>query len=227
MHQAPESLSVPPGHHRPAPPVHGQAHGHLGLRPAGCGHDRPGSGGQVGDGGVPPTAGAPQRGPGSPSLTHPQPVLDVEGHAASGGPGIQASAAPGRGLEDQRCGAPRCGRTGRGWGRHAHRAMTTAPPRSEPPLWLRAAGRRAAGGLGSLVAAHTTPEEMRYPHRAHPHVSALHCPPARPHLTPATSPLPRPQTSPPTPVITTLGGGHVEAGPQVSVQPSVQGEGRI
>lgn len=51
-----------------------------------------------------------------------------------------------------------------------------APPHSEPPLRLRAAGRRAAGGLGSLVAAHTAPEEMHHPHRAHPHVSALLCP---------------------------------------------------
>ncbi|XP_069914598.1 proprotein convertase subtilisin/kexin type 4 isoform X13 [Oryctolagus cuniculus] len=107
-------------HHGPAPPVHGQAHGHLGLGPAGRGHDRPGPGGE--------------------------PVPDLEGHAAPGGPRVQAGPAAGRGLEDQRRGAP-----------------------SEPPLRLRAAGRRATGGLGPHLAAHAAPEEVRHPHRAQPH----------------------------------------------------------
>lgn len=120
-----------------------------------------------------PTTCAPQPSPSSPTLAHPQPILDMEGHAAPGGPGVQASTAPGGGLEDQRCGAPRCGRTRRGWGRYAHSTMTAAPPCSEPPLWLRAIGRRAAGGHGSLMAPHTAPEEMCYSDRAHPHVSAL------------------------------------------------------
>ncbi|XP_041619264.1 proprotein convertase subtilisin/kexin type 4 isoform X8 [Vulpes lagopus] len=48
------------------------------------------------------------------------------------------------------------------------RVMTT-PPHSEPPLWLWAAGRQAAGGHGSNVAAHTTPAEMRRSDRPHPH----------------------------------------------------------
>ncbi|XP_069914588.1 proprotein convertase subtilisin/kexin type 4 isoform X4 [Oryctolagus cuniculus] len=79
--------------------------------------------------------------------TDPQiPVPDLEGHAAPGGPRVQAGPAAGRGLEDQRRGAP-----------------------SEPPLRLRAAGRRATGGLGPHLAAHAAPEEVRHPHRAQPH----------------------------------------------------------
>ncbi|XP_006513428.1 proprotein convertase subtilisin/kexin type 4 isoform X10 [Mus musculus] len=68
------------GHHGPAPPVHRQAHGHLGICPAGCWHDRPGPGGQ--------------------------PAPDLEGPTAPGGPRVQAGAAAGGGLEDQRRGAP-------------------------------------------------------------------------------------------------------------------------
>ncbi|XP_069337038.1 proprotein convertase subtilisin/kexin type 4 isoform X5 [Eulemur rufifrons] len=71
--------SLPSGHHGPASPVHGQAHRHLSLSPAGCGHHCPGSGGQ--------------------------PVPDMEGHAAPCGSRIQACAAAGRGLENQWRGA--------------------------------------------------------------------------------------------------------------------------
>lgn len=58
-------------------------------------------------------------------------------------------------------------------GCHVRGRVMTAPPHSEPPLRLRAAGRQAAGGHGSDLAAHTAPAEMRRPDRAHPHVSAL------------------------------------------------------
>nr|BAE00569.1 unnamed protein product [Macaca fascicularis] len=70
----------PDRHHGPASPVHGPAHGHLGLSPTGCRHDRASAGGQ--------------------------PVPDVERYAASGGPRVQAGAPAGRGLEDQRRRAP-------------------------------------------------------------------------------------------------------------------------
>lgn len=64
-----------------------------------------------------------------------------------------------------------------GGGHRTHRAMTASPsPCSEPPLWLWAAGRCAAGGHGSLLAAYATPEEMCHSYRAHPHVSAPLCP---------------------------------------------------
>lgn len=66
---------------------------------------------------------------------------------------------------------------GGGRGRRKHRAVNAGPsPCSEPPLWLRAAGRCAAGGPGSLLAAHAAPEEMCHSYRAHPHVSAPLCP---------------------------------------------------
>lgn len=48
-HGARSTLS-PPGDHRPAPPLHQQARGHLRLGPAGCRNGRPRSGGQVGAG---------------------------------------------------------------------------------------------------------------------------------------------------------------------------------
>ncbi|KAM6040263.1 proprotein convertase subtilisin/kexin type 4 isoform 2-T3 [Theristicus caerulescens] len=43
-----ETPLCPPGDHRPAPPLHRQAHGHLRLGPAGRGNDRPRAGGQPG-----------------------------------------------------------------------------------------------------------------------------------------------------------------------------------
>lgn len=49
LHGARSPLS-PPGDHRPAPPLHQQARGHLRLGPAGCRNGRPRSGGQVGAG---------------------------------------------------------------------------------------------------------------------------------------------------------------------------------
>ncbi|KAF5923753.1 hypothetical protein HPG69_006268, partial [Diceros bicornis minor] len=130
----------------------------------------------------------------------PQPAPDLERHAAPGGPRIQARAAPGRGLEDQRRRAPRCGRARRGWGHHAHGRVTAAPPRSEPPLRLWAAGRRPAGGHGSHVAAHAAPAEMRHSDRARRHASWSEPKPAcwprtpsrpagGPHLRAARSPI--------------------------------------
>ncbi|XP_054529689.1 proprotein convertase subtilisin/kexin type 4 isoform X14 [Pan troglodytes] len=82
--------------------------------------------------------------------TDPQiPVPDVERHAAPGGPRVQAGAPAGRGLEDQRRGAP-----------------------SEPSLRLRAAGRRAAGGHRPHLAAHPTAEEVCRPGPEPPHQAA-------------------------------------------------------
>ncbi|XP_054529690.1 proprotein convertase subtilisin/kexin type 4 isoform X15 [Pan troglodytes] len=81
--------------------------------------------------------------------TDPQiPVPDVERHAAPGGPRVQAGAPAGRGLEDQRRGAP-----------------------SEPSLRLRAAGRRAAGGHRPHLAAHPTAEEVCRPGPEPPHAA--------------------------------------------------------
>lgn len=59
---------------------------------------------------------------------------------------------------------------------HAGR-VTATPPRSEPPLRLRAAGRRAAGGPGSRVAAHAATEEMCHSGGAHPNVRKAPPPP--------------------------------------------------
>ncbi|XP_024207280.2 proprotein convertase subtilisin/kexin type 4 isoform X4 [Pan troglodytes] len=113
----------PDRHHGPASRVHRPTHGHLGLSPTGGRHDRPSAGGQ--------------------------PVPDVERHAAPGGPRVQAGAPAGRGLEDQRRGAP-----------------------SEPSLRLRAAGRRAAGGHRPHLAAHPTAEEVCRPGPEPPHQAA-------------------------------------------------------
>ncbi|XP_054529687.1 proprotein convertase subtilisin/kexin type 4 isoform X12 [Pan troglodytes] len=112
----------PDRHHGPASRVHRPTHGHLGLSPTGGRHDRPSAGGQ--------------------------PVPDVERHAAPGGPRVQAGAPAGRGLEDQRRGAP-----------------------SEPSLRLRAAGRRAAGGHRPHLAAHPTAEEVCRPGPEPPHAA--------------------------------------------------------
>nr|XP_025148535.1 proprotein convertase subtilisin/kexin type 4 isoform X2 [Bubalus bubalis] len=124
---------------------------------------------------------------------------------------------------------------------------------NEPPLWLRAAGRCAAGGPGSLLAAYAAPEEMCHSYRAHPHVSAPLCPldaciqlsPCA-HLPtallpPAILPIPPSPHLPPPPALLHLllylpspstshcylGSGHREACPEVSVYPSKQGEGRL
>uniref|UniRef100_A0A8C9PER0 Proprotein convertase subtilisin/kexin type 4 n=1 Tax=Spermophilus dauricus TaxID=99837 RepID=A0A8C9PER0_SPEDA len=132
-------------HHGSAPPVHRQAHRHLRLGPVGRRHDRPGSGGQ--------------------------PVSELEGHAAPGGPCVQAGAAAGRRLEGQWRGAP-----------------------SEPPLRLRAAGRWATGGHGSHLAAHTVPEEMCHPGCAYPHVREA---PPRPCTLCTPPPSPPPHQPPP------------------------------
>lgn len=143
---------------------------------------------------------------------------------------------------------------GGGRGRRKHRAVTAGPsPCSEPPLWLRAAGRCAAGGPGSLLAAHAAPEEMCHSYRAHPHVSAPLCPQdaciqLSPYahlptalLPPAILPIPPSPYLPPPPALLHLllylpspstshcylGSGHREACPEVSVYPSEQGKGRL
>ncbi|XP_045398738.1 proprotein convertase subtilisin/kexin type 4 isoform X7 [Lemur catta] len=69
---------------------------------------------------------------------------------------------------------------GRGGGARPTGPVTAILLHSEPPLRLRAAGRRAAGGHGSHLGAHAAPEEMHCQRPAQPHAGRRRSPPRSP-----------------------------------------------